>query len=187
MGKLRLYIACTLDGFIASLDGGLEWLDKLADSEHNDYGFEDFYKTVDSIVMGGNTYREVIGFGIEWPYKDKLSYIITRNINTKKVNENIEFVHSDAIEVIKQVKEDSKNDIWLVGGGEIISLMLDHKLIDDITLFIAPVILGKGVLLFPNSPKERELKLNSCKSHTSGLIEINYEVVYPAEGKKYDL
>ncbi|MGL5563891.1 MAG: dihydrofolate reductase family protein [Tannerellaceae bacterium] len=184
MGKLRLYIACTLDGFIASLDGGLEWLDKLADSEHNDYGFEEFYKTVDSIVMGGNTYREVIGFGIEWPYKDKLSYIITRNTKTKIVDKNIELIHADAVEVIKQVKADTTKDIWLVGGGEIISLMLDHKLIDDITLFIAPVVLGRGVLLFPNSPRERELKLNYCKNHLSGLVELNYDIMYPIDNKK---
>ena len=76
MRKIRLYIAMTLDGYIASRDGGVEWLDKYRNNTE-DYGYTALYESIDTVLMGGNTYRAILGFGCEWPYPDKTSYVIS--------------------------------------------------------------------------------------------------------------
>ena len=100
--------------------------------------------------MGGRTYRDILGMDVIWPYKTKTSYIFTHN--SIKTNENIQFIAGDIIEKIFQLREENGKDIWLVGGGEIISILLNHDLVDEMIITIIPVILGNGVPLFPNNP-----------------------------------
>ena len=78
MRKIKLYIAVSLDGYIATPDGGVEWLNQFQITGNEDYGYKELYLSIDTVLMGGRTYRDIIGFGCEWPYKDKVSYIISR-------------------------------------------------------------------------------------------------------------
>jgi dihydrofolate reductase len=136
MRKIILYIASSLDGYIARENGDIDWL-----PENTASGYDEFYKTIDMVVMGKKTYEQVLTFGA-YPYKDKKSYVFTRNNDPPK-DKNTEFV-SDVDKFVKENMSNPGKNIWLVGGSEIISPFLNRGFVDEIILSIIPVILGNG-------------------------------------------
>ena len=80
MKKIKLYIAVSLDGYIATSDGGVEWLHQFQISENEDYGYKELYQSIDTVLMGGRTYRDIIGFGCKWSYKDKVTSLLSKEI-----------------------------------------------------------------------------------------------------------
>lgn len=79
MKKTKLFIATSIDGYIARKDGTLDWLDAIPNPDQLDYGYYAFYETVDTILMGRKTYEEVLGFGVDWPYPDCKTYVVSSN------------------------------------------------------------------------------------------------------------
>jgi len=169
MRKIKLFIASSLDGYIAKEDGSVDWLSHCKDS-----GYNNFYKSIDTVLIGNKTYEQILTFG-EYPYKDKNSYIFTKNINQKKKNENVEFT-SDVKNLTKNLISSSGNDIWLVGGADIISTFLNSKFVDEIILSIIPVVLGKGIPLFKNIKLETKLELIKTTEYDD-LVELSYKVL----------
>ncbi len=167
MKKIILYIASSLDGYIARENGDVDWL-----PENTASGYDEFYKTIDTVVMGKNTYKQVLTFG-EYPYKDKSSYVFTRN-NDQTKDENTEFV-SDVDKFVKKNISNSEKNIWLVGGAEIISSFLNRGFVDEIILSIIPVVLGKGISLFKNIQNEVKLELIKTTDYDK-LVELHYRV-----------
>lgn len=103
MRKIRLYIAASIDGYIANIDGGLDWLSAYPITLKLGYGYNEFFDSVDSVIMGGRTYRDILNMDVIYPYKDKISYIITRNkMNNPK--ENIHFISDNIIETLSEKK-----------------------------------------------------------------------------------
>lgn len=168
MRKIILFIASSLDGFIARESGDIDWLPKNTDS-----GYNDFYKSIDTVIMGKKTYNQVLTFG-DYPYKDKKSYVFTRNNDLTK-DENIQFVH-DINKFVKEIVSKSGTDIWLVGGTEIISEFVNLGFIDEIILSIIPVVLGKGIPLFKNIQKEIKVELVKTTDY-GGLVELHYKIL----------
>jgi len=168
MRKIILYIASSLDGYIARENGDIDWL-----PESDTSGYAEFYKTVDTVIMGKTTYNQVLTFGA-YPYKDKKSYVFTRNNNLTK-DENIEFV-SNIDKFVKDIVPKSEENIWLVGGTEIISSFVNHGFVDEIMLSIIPIVLGKGIPLFKNIQKETKLELIKTTNHDK-LVELHYKVM----------
>jgi len=167
MKKIIVYIASSLDGYIARENGDIDWL-----PENTAFGYDEFYKTIDTVVMGKNTYKQVLTFG-EYPYKDKSSYVFTRN-NDQTKDENTEFV-SDVDKFVKKNISNSEKNIWLVGGAEIISSFLNRGFVDEIILSIIPVVLGKGISLFKNIQNEVKLELIKTTDYDK-LVELHYRV-----------
>ncbi len=89
--KIILYIACSLDGKIADRTGSVSWLEELPNPDQTDYGYNDFLASVDTTIMGNKTYRHILGFGIDFPYQEKINYVITRN-KTLAHDENVQYV-----------------------------------------------------------------------------------------------
>ena len=168
MGKVILYIASSLDGYIAKENGDVDWLPQNTDS-----GYDAFYKKIDTLIMGKKTYDEILTFGA-YPYKRKKSYVFTRNDNITK-DENVEFV-SNVEEFTRKLLSSSENNIWLVGGAEIISTFLQYKLIDEIILSVIPIILDKGISLFQNINQEAKLELMKITQYTE-FVELHYTVL----------
>ena len=168
MRKIILYIASSLDGYVARGNGNIDWLPQSDIS-----GYDKFYKTVDTIIMGKTTYDQVLTFG-EYPYKDKKSYVFTRR-NDKKKDENVEFV-SNLDEFVKDILPNLDGNIWLVGGGQIISSFLNHGMVNEIVLSIVPVILGQGIPLFKNIQNETKLELVKTTNYEK-LVELHYKVL----------
>lgn len=174
MRKIKLYIAVSLDGYIATPDGGVEWLNQFQISKNEDYGYKEIYQSIDTILMGGRTYRDIVGFGCEWPYKDKTTYIVSRNNINLTPSEQVYFITDHVTGNVEKLKESTGKDIWLAGGGELVSMLLDANQIDEMHLCYLPIVLGQGISLFPNKPKETIWKLVGSKSFLSGAISITY-------------
>ena len=168
MTKITLFIASSLDGYIARESGDIDWL-----PENTASGYDDFFKTVDTVVMGKKTYEQVLTFGA-YPYKNKKSFVFTRNSDQIK-DENTDFV-SNINKFIKDVLSNSEKNIWLIGGAEVISSFLNHDLVDEIILSIIPVVLGKGIPLFTNIQKESKLELIKTTEYDK-LVELHYKVL----------
>jgi dihydrofolate reductase len=168
MRKIILFIASSLDGFIADKDGKVDWL-----FTNGDYGYQKFFDSVDTLLMGKRTYDQVLGFG-EWPWHGKKCYVFTRKRRPKS-DSNVTFV-DNPVHFTKGLLNESGKDIWLIGGSQISSLLLNAGLIHEIIISIHPVILGNGIPLFENIDKLKRLKLTKSQPFKSGLIQLSYKI-----------
>lgn len=174
MRKIKLYIAASIDGFIARPDGDLDWLTGYPNPSKTDYGYKDFYSSIDTVIMGGRTYHDILSMDVAWPYKYKVTYVVTHNPAKISSKEDIRFITENIIETIITLKEKDGHDIWLVGGGQLISMLLNHDLIDEMIITTIPTILGRGISLFPNNPKESNWELVESKAYENGVTQIEY-------------
>lgn len=174
MKKVKIYIAVSLDGFIARSNGELDWLNEFPNPGGNDYGYKELMESIDYIVMGGKTYREILNMDFEWPYENKTTYIVSHSNANLTPTKDVKFITENITENISQLKEQSGKDIWLVGGGQLITLCLNHDLVDEMQLCYIPKILGKGIPLFPNQPKESKWKPIQSTVYDSGIVKIDY-------------
>lgn len=173
MKKVILYIAQSIDGFIASPNGNIDWLNEDVEfSEQNDFGYSNFYDSVDTTLMGYNTYKEILGFDIPFPYLKTKNYVFSRN-HTKKENLPVEFISSDIVRFVSDLKQNNGKDIWLIGGGEINKILLNNNLIDEIILTIKTVVLGNGISLFGSNNELNKFEVISSKTLDKSLIEIH--------------
>lgn len=175
MRKIKLYIATSLNGKIARSDGSVDWLESVPNPGKIDYGYSEFYNSVDTTIQGNNTYKQVISWDIDFPYIGKKNFVLTKDLN-KKTNKHVEFISNNHIEFIKELKNKEGKDIWLIGGGKINTLLLNEGLIDVIQIFIIPIILPDGIDIFEHFPKETQLKLIHSKAYSTGVTELHYKV-----------
>ena len=167
MTKILVYIASSLDGYIARENGDIDWLPETTES-----GYDAFYKSMDTVIMGKTTYDQVLTFG-EYPYKDKKSFVFTSSTQNK--DENTEFV-SDVEKFVKDGFPGAGENIWLVGGAQIIASFLKQGVVDKIILSVIPVLLGKGISLFKNLENETKLELVKTEKFDQ-LVDLHYKVL----------
>lgn len=175
MRKVKLYIAISLNGKIAKLDGSVEWLESIPNPEKIDHGYSKFYESIDTTIQGNNTYKQILSWGIDFPYADKTNYVFTKQ-NGLNNTEYVEYVSENHVEFVKHFKKQKGKDIWLIGGGKLNTLFLNENLIDEIQVFVIPIVLTEGIDLFENLPKETRLTLIESKSYSTGTVELNYKV-----------
>ncbi|MEQ8337241.1 MAG: dihydrofolate reductase family protein [Cyclobacteriaceae bacterium] len=173
MRKLILYIATSIEGYIARPDGDVKWLeDQDFMIEGEDFGYQKFLETIDTTLMGNSTYKEILGFGVPFPYPDKDNYVFTKS--KQKDNEFVRFINSDIPAFVRNLKTQEGKDIWLIGGGKINMVMMEHGLIDQIILTVMPVCLGDGIPLFSPGSKSVKWKLSSSRPYDSGVVQLIY-------------
>ncbi len=168
MRKIILFIATSLDGFIAGPRGEIDWL-----FTDQDYGYKKFYSSIDTLLMGRKTYELANSFP-EWPYAGKKVIVFTHKKGKK--DSRVEF-SSNPNQVIQKIRKQKGKNAWLVGGGEVVSFFLQQKGIDEMRVFIHPLILGKGIPLFPTRRGENSLSLQKTRKFSSGLVELHYCVM----------
>lgn len=173
--KIIIYIAASLNNKIADQEGSVEWLETIPHQEGEDYGYQNFYNTIDTTIMGYATYAQVKGWGIEWPYKDRKNYVVTSKAD-RETDEFVEFISEKPIDYFKNLKEEEGKDIWLVGGGQLNKLFLNAGLVDEIIVHIMPIILNGGIDMFVGVPEQKVLELASTKTYDSGVMELKYEI-----------
>lgn len=170
--KLILYIATSLDGYIATEDDSLEWL--FNTEGEGDNGYSEFYKTVDTILIGRRTYDWVIDKEKEeFPYKNKKCYVFSKSISGK--NENVEFINCNIVEFTNKLKEEVGGNIWIVGGGNLLHFFIKERLVDEFIITIAPTLIGRGIPLFKEFDFEFELKLKDIRRFNQ-FAELHYEL-----------
>ncbi len=174
MRSIRLYIATSLDGYIARPDGSVDWLESFPNPDQNDYGYQAFLNEVDTTLMGRATYQEILNFGIAFPYADKVNYVFTRQTGLPDT-EFVQFVSTDVVPFIQQLKKTSGKDIWLIGGGQLNTLLLQHDLLDEMIITIVPLALGKGIPLFAPSTLEKQMVLTENQTFKSGFVQLIYQ------------
>ncbi|MEG0471062.1 MAG: dihydrofolate reductase family protein [Solibacillus sp.] len=170
--KLILFIATSLDGYIATKDDTLEWLFKV--EGEGDNGYSAFYNTVDTVLMGKRTYDWIIeNMTGEFPYLDKQCYVFSRSVQDE--NEEVTFVQDDIVNFTNELlKQDGKN-IWLVGGGELLHSFLKERLVDELIITVAPTLIGNGIPLFKEHDFNLELSLKGVQQFNQ-FVELHYEV-----------
>jgi len=174
MKKIKLYIAVSLDGFIARTDGSLDWLTEFPNPSGTDHGYKTLMESIDTVIMGGKTYHEVLNLSLDWPYKEKTTFIISHHDTNLTTSENVQFITENVIDTIEELKRQDGKDIWLVGGGQLISMLLNRDLVDEMQICYIPIILGEGIPLFPNQPKESRWELISNTAYDSGILKADF-------------
>lgn len=171
--KVILYIATSIDGYIARKNGDIDWLEGDGSDPTSDFGYNEFYEGIDTIVLGRTTYNQVVNelsVGV-WPYEGRESFVFTReNIED---NENVKFINKDICKFIKNLKKKEGKDIWIVGGAELISHLTKEDLIDEYIISIMPTILGEGIPLFKEGTRELKFTLKDSKMY-NGVVMTHY-------------
>lgn len=172
MNKVILYLAASLDLFIADKHGGVDWLpqpNEATDTE-DAFGFKALMQRIDIIVMGSRSYQQILGFG-EWTWPNKHTYVFTsQNLNTELPY--VSFVQDSPKTFMEKIKfSHSKKDIWLLGGAELAHSFASERLIDEVILTLIPIHLGDGIKLRLNW---NDFILISKKSCIDGMMQKFY-------------
>ena len=175
MSKTVLFIATSLDGKIARKDGSLDWLFALENPNQIDHGYADFLKSIGTTIMGKNTYKEILGFGVEWPYKGIDSYVATNDKNFQVSTPDTYTITSNLADLVNKIKGESQKDIWLIGGGQLITYFLTANLLDRMILNMIPTIIGEGISLFPDNPGESKWRLTDVEKFETGIVNLTYD------------
>ncbi|KRO00115.1 dihydrofolate reductase family protein [Companilactobacillus kimchiensis] len=174
--KVILFIAETLDGYIAEADGNIDFLidNDFTSGETKDREYDKLAKRIDTVVMGRKTYDQVANelAPNNYPYTDFENYVLTRHSGDDIAN--IHFVNGDVVDLIRGLKkESSKKDIWIIGGSSVIAPLVNSDLIDEYQIGIIPIVLGSGIPLFSDKTKFKEFNLESVKK-VNGIAYLNY-------------
>ena len=173
MRRLSLYIATSLDGFIARADGRVDWLDAIPNPSQLDYGYGALLASIDTTLMGNNTYQTILGFGGDFPYPDTINYVFSRS--KRPDAPNIQYVTQEPAAFVRQLKQGDGKGIWLIGGGQLNTVLLNAGLIDELIISIAPVVIGTGIPLFGSTATEVSWVRTKTESFETGFVQSTYE------------
>ena len=162
----------SLDGFIATKDDSLEFL-SMVEQKGEDYGYNDFVKSVDAVIIGRKTFEKVIAMGYEYPHTDKDVYILTRT--AKPSIGNFKFYSEDLHRLVTDLKKQPGKNIYCDGGAEIANELMTNNLVDEFIISVIPVLLGDGIKLFKGGRPELKLELVSTKQFPKGLAQFHYK------------
>jgi len=169
MRKIILQLAVSLDGYIEGPNGEFDWC-----FMDQDYGMSAFFKRVDTTFMGRKTYELALSMEGEIPegFPKMKEYVFSNTLS--KVKEGVILVNGDIKKEVEKIKNEKGRDIWLFGGAELISLLMNLELVDEIILAVHPVILGGGKALFKDINERTWLTLTDHKIYPNGLVFLTY-------------
>ena len=174
--KISVYIATSLDGYIARPNGDITWLMEADNSDGNeDYGYKEFSDSVDCMVMGRNSMEMVMSFP-EWPYEGKRVVVLSNSLKDtpSQLKGKIELYSGSLTKLVTELKNDGCKRIY-IDGGKTIQSFLNEELVTDITITKIPILLGEGISLFGKTKHDIKLKHIESKSYRSGFVKSTYE------------
>ena len=169
MPRFRIFIAQSLDGYIARPDGAIDWLRPF---DSVDYGYEMFMAEIGTVIMGRKSYELARSFG-DWPYASARSLVITSNA-IGDMPPNVTRVGADVDRLVPALRASGGKDVWVMGGAMTIGAFLEAQAIDRIDLFIVPILLGYGVPLFSGGRPDTPLKFAGTQTYDKGLVRLSY-------------
>lgn len=169
--KFRAYIAASLDGYVSTADGGVDWLEAFGTQ---DYGYDQFIAEVDDIVIGRRTFDQTLGFG-EWPYAGKRVTVLTSRPVEDPPPGTTAWLQGPAALAARLRTVDTSRDVWVLGGPQTLQGFRDIGAVDSYDIFVMPVLLGDGVPLFPAGGGQEDLTLTGQETYSDGVVRVTYE------------
>lgn len=171
--RVVLYIAMSLDGYIADRQGGVGWLTGHDGAVPSDEGYEAFIAGIDTVVMGYRTYRQIVEELTpgHWPYEGMRGYVASGQARAKTAH--VSFIGGDIVGFVQGLRGQEGKDIWLVGGADLVESFIQADAIDVYQITIIPTILGSGVRLFGAPSSTIPLQLQEHKTE-SGMLMLQY-------------
>ena len=172
----KVYVATSIDGFIADKDGGIDWLHDIPNPTGSDYGFNDFMNSIDALIMGRNTYEKVLSFGCDWPYTKKV-FVLSKTLKNvaPSLTDKVEILSGDLEKIVGRLKNEGYQSLY-IDGGKVIQDFLANNLIDELTITQIPILLGDGISLFGVLPKKIKLTHSSTEVLDGGMVKSRYLV-----------
>ncbi|MGI8735317.1 MAG: dihydrofolate reductase family protein [Pyrinomonadaceae bacterium] len=183
MRKVKYFIANSLDNFIARPGGAVEWLF----NDGTNYGMAEFFRSIDTILLGRKTFdfansqtekskrrtrKAKRKGGVGWGMK---SYVFSRTLKPED-HDDVTIISEEAGKFVRSLKSQPGKDIWLMGGGQLAGSLLAEDVVDEISLNIHPVLLGRGIPLFTELANQVNLELFASKAHKNGCVQVDYRV-----------
>lgn len=174
MRDVVLFIAMSLDGYIADSNGKVDWLKGQNENEEKNDSYSAFVNEADTVIMGWKTYFQIVTelSPEEWVYSYLKSYVITHREAVS--TDIIEFTSEDPCDLVRKLKQENGKNIWICGGSDLIRQLMKEDLIDVYYISVIPIILGNGIPLFEKT--NNEIKLQLIKTHScNGITELIYK------------
>ncbi len=185
--KCSVYIATSVDGFIAKKNGDIGWLHSSGNteadmSECTDMGFGEYIASVDCMIMGRSTMDVISSMNLtpeQWPYINTRVIVLSRTLKTppKNLKDLVEIYSGDLLELVAQLESEGLTHAY-IDGGKTIQSFLDLKLINEMTLTRVPAILGEGIPLFGKSIQNIKLENAKATAFANDCIQVHYKVSY---------
>lgn len=174
MPKVTLFIAMSLDGYVAKTDGSVDWLGGNSPEDDDMTSYNAFIQNIDTVVMGYDTYEQITTdlSPNSWLYNGQTTYVLTHRslIDTP----NIHFVNRNVGALVRDLKQKPGVGIWICGGPSIVAPLIQDNLIDTYHLSIIPHLLGSGIPLFKSNTASLKLSLIKTESY-NGIVDVVYE------------
>jgi len=165
------YVASSLDGYIATAGGGIEWL-RPFEQGGEDYGYADFYASIDCVLLGRHTYEQSQSLG-EWPYPKKPCWVFSRTRNGPS-EPGVRFTANAPRVALAEAEGEGCKRAWLVGGGKLAAAFRADGLISEHIVSVIPVLLGGGIPLFDGPGQLEWLNLAESRIYPSGIVQLRY-------------
>lgn len=173
--KNSIFIATSLDGYIADKNGGIDWLNSIPNQNNDDMGYVEFTNEIDAIVMGRKTFETVLGFDVDWPY-NKPVFVLSNKLKEipESLKDNVFLIKGTLTEILEQIHEKGYERLY-IDGGTTIRNFLKEDLIDEMVLTTIPILLGGGSLLFMELPNELKFDLVGTKTFLNQISQNHYK------------
>ena len=172
-----IYVGTSLDGYIADKDGGLDWLQYIPNPDNLDFGWTDFMDNIDAVVMGRNTFETVCSFDCPWPYS-KPVFVLSNSLTLlpDEHKEKAELINGSISEVLKNIHQKGYTQLY-IDGGALIQSFLKEDLIDEMIITVIPILLGGGIKLFGDLPKQMKFEYLTTEVLLNAMVKNHYRRV----------
>lgn len=169
-----VFIATSIDGYIADKDGGLDWLYSVPNPDNVDMGFGPLMEQVDALVMGRNTLEMVLSFDVDWPYS-KPVFVLSNTMTEvpEGYQDKVFLINGELTQVVADLNQQGYHDLY-IDGGITIQNFLEQDLIDQLTITTIPVLLGGGVKLFGDLESMQNYKLVESTVYLDAIVQSHY-------------
>jgi dihydrofolate reductase len=172
MGRIVGYIATSLDGYIATAAGTLDWLTRYETVDFGDYAYGNFIKTINTVVMGRSTYDFIANEAGPWPYAGQRTIVVTSR-PVQNLPPGVELWASGIDELVADLRAD-EGRVWMAGGGRLQMAFIERGALDEIEVFVVPELIGGGLALFPATGFAMTPTLVSATTFPPGVVRLHY-------------
>jgi dihydrofolate reductase len=169
--EIIYHLAVNMDGYIATKDGKVDWLDSFQ-GDGNDADFGKLFASFDGLLLGSGTYEFALDYG-QWISPDKPSWVFTKR-QLPLLDPSIELTSETPTELLDRISDRGLKRLWLMGGGKLATAFRTEGLISEYIVAVIPIILGEGIPIFSETPERTSLELIESKSYSNGIVRNSY-------------